>query len=78
MSRSGEYVLRSLSEDFLGEWEKSPNEEWSVDIPSSIDVQPMEETGMNAYAQMGPCFAPSKIQSSQTRRTRCMRMLMIH
>lgn len=53
MSRSGEIVLRSSSEDFLGKIEKSLNEEWRVDIPSSIDVRPMGKEGTNAYAQMG-------------------------
>lgn len=33
--------------------EKSPNEEWRVHIPSSIDVRPTGEKGTNAYALMG-------------------------
>ncbi len=37
----------------LGDVRKSPNEEWRVDIPSSIDVRPMGEKETNAYAQMG-------------------------
>ncbi len=36
----------------LGDVRKSPNEEWRVDIPSSIDVRPMGKKETNAYAQM--------------------------
>ncbi len=54
----GKFVLRSLSDDFLGEWEKSLNEEWRVHLPSSIDIRPMGESGTNAYAQMGSMLAP--------------------
>lgn len=35
------------------EREKDPNEEWRVDVPSSIDIRPMGKKGTNAYAQMG-------------------------
>jgi hypothetical protein len=40
---------------FMG-FGKVSNEEGRVVIPSSIDDRPMEEVGMNAYAQMGRCF----------------------
>ncbi len=58
MRMYGKSVLRSLSDDFMGAWEKSPNEEWRVHLPSSIDIRPMGESGTNAYAQMGRMLAP--------------------
>ena len=41
---------------FMEERGRYPNEggrRRSIDLPSSIDVEPMVETGLNAYAQMG-------------------------
>ena len=38
---------------FLGKCEKSPNEEWRINVPSSIGVRPMGQKGTNAYAEMG-------------------------
>ena len=47
-----EYVLHQLSIWCLHRRWKDSNEEGRVDLPSSIDVQPMVERGKNAYAQM--------------------------
>ena len=45
-------VLHQLSTWSLRRIWKGSNEEGRVDIPSSIDIQPMVERGKNAYAQM--------------------------
>ena len=47
-----EYVLLQLSRWSLHRIWKVSNEEGRVDLPSSIDIQPMVERGKNAYAQM--------------------------
>ena len=52
-----EYVLHQLSTWYLHRTWKVSNEEGRVDLPSSIDVQPMVEKGKNAYAQMDAASA---------------------
>ena len=47
-----EYVLHQLSIWSLHRIWKGSNEEGMIDLPSSIDIQPMVERGKNAYAQM--------------------------
>lgn len=47
---------------FMG-FGKVSNEEGRVVIPSSIDDRPMEEVGMNAYAQMDRRFTVERIRS---------------
>lgn len=48
-------VLRQLSIWHLHGVQKGSNEEGRFNIPSSIDIRPMEERGTNAYAQMDRC-----------------------
>lgn len=52
-----EYVLHQLSTWYLHRTWKVSNEEGRVDLPSSIDIQPMVESGKNAYAQMDAASA---------------------
>ena len=47
-----EYVIHQLSIWSLHRIWKGSNEEGRVDLPSSIDIQPMVERVKNAYAQM--------------------------
>ncbi len=45
-------VLRRLSTWHLHGAQKVSNEEGRVDLPSSLDVRPIEQREKNAYAQM--------------------------
>ena len=56
-----EYVLHQLSTWSLHNIWKVSNEEGRIDLPSSIDIQPMVERGKNAYARMDAARAVKAI-----------------
>lgn len=56
-------ILRQYSIWHLHGLRKDSNEEGRVDIPSSIDVRPIEERGKNAYAQMDAAVQTEIAQS---------------